>query len=104
MLRNLEIRTSRIVNTQIAARCVQDLKSRLTQTAGELRINGNKISSDRAVELRLQVVNASYRMSGAKELQKHFHGGFCGHSSLWHPLEVCLKASTDIHYDLNHDR
>lgn len=41
---------------------------------------------------------------GAKELQKHFHGGFCGHSSLWHPLEVCLKASTDIHYDLNHVR
>lgn len=66
MLRNLEIRTSRIVNTLIAARCVQDLKSRLTQTAGELRINGNKISSDRAVELRLQAVNAGYRMSGGQ--------------------------------------
>lgn len=86
------------MTTLLAPKCLQDRKSHFIQITGELRINGNKISSIRAVELLHLVVNAGYRMS-RQELEKYLYGGFCARSSLWYPLKVCQKAGINISYE-----
>lgn len=65
---------------------------------GRLRIDGQVVTSARAVEL-LHLLQHEGPVLPKKVVESRLYGGYCSRSSLWYPLKTCREAGIAVYYD-----